>query len=295
MAARIVSGLAILLVLGLATLWVFSDRLTPESIRRAQETAARLERHGDVAHRQIRIDDVDLHHVTAGNPHGPILYLIHGTPGDWSIFANLFDDRSLTEHVRLIAVDRPGWGATGREDLEPVSFAVQGRVIAKAVDRLRQEHPEQSLIVAGHSLGGSLVAYLAIEYPELIDGAVVIAGDLSAPLAKIRWYNRCAKWPLVRNLIGEALRASNREVFALPGELEWMVPRWSSIDRPILVIQGTEDGLVDPGNAEYAETVIADESLEVLRVEGAGHMVHITHPEVVIPALLRFISPVSNP
>lgn len=63
--------------------------------------------------------------------------------------------------------------------------------------------------------------------------------------------------------------------------------RMNQIKAPTLVIQGTADTLLPPGNAQLIADAIADARVEWL--EGAGHLFFIEEPERVAQAIFDFI------
>ena len=73
--------------------------------------------HDDSTHAHLRrgqfsVDTMAVHYVEGGNRQGPRVFFIHGTPGNWEAFAHLMRDRTLLDRLHLIAIDRPGFGAS---------------------------------------------------------------------------------------------------------------------------------------------------------------------------------------
>ncbi|MEO1084706.1 MAG: alpha/beta hydrolase [Acidobacteriota bacterium] len=81
------------------------------------------------------LGDQPVHWVTAGRSPGrdrPTLLFIHGSPGTWEAWRGFLDDRRLGSRACLIAVDRPGFGLSGRGAAEP-SLARQAAAVARAL------------------------------------------------------------------------------------------------------------------------------------------------------------------
>ncbi len=102
----------------------------------------------------------------------PVLFL-HGQPGSGAQWWPLAE--SLRADHRVIAPDRPGWGAHPRP-----ATTLEGN--AKALSRMLWERgvDEESggpIVVVGHSLGGGIALEFAMERPDLV-GALVLVGSV---------------------------------------------------------------------------------------------------------------------
>src|SRR4051812_46363629 len=60
-----------------------------------------------------------INYVVAGNESLPLVIFIHGSPGSLSAFIDFMDDTLLLEKVRMISVDRPGFGSSNFGYAEP--------------------------------------------------------------------------------------------------------------------------------------------------------------------------------
>lgn len=218
-----------------------------------------------------------LYWAEMGQGDRPLLF-IHGSPGDWKAWARYLDHPALTTFGPRRAVDRPGFGRARQEPVE-TDLRAQAATLAHLL-------PEgQRSIVVGHSLGGPLVAWLALDYPERVCGGVMVAGALAPELEAPRWYNRIADAPLLKILLPEALRRSNAEMMPLRSELSRLTPEWRRLQRPLVLLQGLQDELVDPRTADHAESVIPGDWLRVERRSDVGHFLLWTTPQAVINAI----------
>lgn len=130
--------------------------------------------------RIIDVDGTPVHVLVAGN--GPDLVLIHGASGNVRDWTFDFVDR-VSDRYRVIMVDRPGLGWTGRLpgkggawNAGAESPMEQARVLQKAVDIVGVETP----IVLGHSFGGSIAMAWALSRPQ-DTAAVVMVSAVSNP------------------------------------------------------------------------------------------------------------------
>jgi len=226
----------------------------------------------------------EVHYAVAGRAAGgPRVLFVHGSPGTWEAFRGYLTDAKLGTAARLIAPDRPGFGGTGRGRAEP-SLELQAAAVASALDA----EPGQPALIVGHSLGGPIALRLAVDRPDLVGALLLVAPSIDPALERRRWYNRAGSWRAVQWLLPVDWIASNRELWPLRAELEELAPRLAEVRAPTLVIQGEEDELVPPANADYAERALVGASpLEIRRVPGEGHFLLWTRGELVAGAILE--------
>ena len=227
-----------------------------------------------------------LHYVNSDPSNTPrdTVVFVHGTPGDWSSFARYFQDDVFKDSFRIIAIDRPGWGKSIHSGDFPAALQTQSDMIGPMLKNIWQHNGEQKIILVGHSLGGSLVPILAADYPNFIRGVVILAGDLEPSLAKARWYNTLLDWtPSL--IIPDLWNNSNMEVLELTNSLKLAQSKMTRLTTPISLLQGTEDTLVDPKNAEYATHLFENSELHIEMIEGAGHIINLQHQDKVIKAI----------
>ncbi len=89
---------------------------------------------GQVAHRTIEIDDVNVFYREAGDPSRPTVLLLHGFPTSSQMFRNLIPALSKKYHV--LAPDYPGYGASDMpaRDVFDYTFANYADIVEKFVD-----------------------------------------------------------------------------------------------------------------------------------------------------------------
>jgi len=133
--------------------------------------------------------------TSANGAPAPVL-LLHGQPGsaaDWRAVIDRLDGA-----VTPIAIDRPGWdGATAPRDLAGNAAAALAALDARGVSRA---------VVAGHSLGAAIAAWLAARHPDRVSALV-----LAAPAANVASLYRIDRWlatPVAGELAGAATLSS---------------------------------------------------------------------------------------
>ena len=115
-----------------------------------------------------RADGGELAYVEAGQ--GPPVLLIHGALTNLDdMVLGPFD--VLAEGHRVIAVDRPGHGASSRLRFADASPWRQAQIIRDAVRRLGVERP----VVVGHSFGGAVALAYGLSFADEIAGVVALA------------------------------------------------------------------------------------------------------------------------
>jgi len=251
--------------------------------------------HPDLKFVPIQEKDFQLNAISTGEVGRPVVVFIHGTPGDWRSASRYLMDVQLQGKAKLVAIDRPGWGDSkmigGRVDS---SFSEQARLIQPLLQQLKQDNKATGVILVGHSLGASLAPKIALNYPELVDGLILIAGSLDPKLGKPRWYNRVASIGLVSWFLNSDLRKANQEILPLQRELEEMLPRWREINIPVTVIQGMRDELVYPANVDFAEKVLINANLHLVRLEEAGHFIPWENREPVHAAIMDMLDKIEE-
>lgn len=233
--------------------------------------------------RSYRIEDRTIHYWVI--PGGPArIVFLHGTPGDWKAWAGYLRDPELQLRATLIAVDRPGFGASDPGRMAP-TMAEQSRLLAP----LLQDGPAGGTVLVGHSLGGPIAAQLAMDHPDLVRGAVLVAPSIDPNTEQPRWYNWLMTYRLVQWLAPTEFSWSNQEIMPLVDGLKAQTPRWQALRMPITVVQGAKDELVDPRTAAYAERVLPKPNGKVVVVPDQGHFVLWNRPDLITREILAVL------
>ncbi len=111
-----------------------------------------------------------LHVREAGEPDAPRVLLIHGASSNLrELWGPLADE--LSTKYRVIAYDRPGLGHSTRPRRGGASLALQARMAAQVL----QQTGQGPALIVGHSLGAAVSLRLALDFPQLVKGLVLIA------------------------------------------------------------------------------------------------------------------------
>lgn len=231
-----------------------------------------------------------LHFATTGADTLPTLLLMHGSPGGWIEFEDYLADKELQQHFRLISVDRPGFGyssdyGTGLDLFE------QGKILIPFLKALDNGKP---LYLMGHSLGGPIVALLAAEAPDMVNGIVVAAGALDPNLEPKEGWRKILKLRPFRYLVNRAFQASNDELFYFKKDVWELKPHLSKITCPVLIVHAEDDMLVNFGNVEYMKQQFTHaKSMDFLLFPTGNHFIHHNHFEIVKHKVIAFAESVA--
>lgn len=228
----------------------------------------------------------EIHYARAGDDTNPLVLFIHGSPGSLSAFIGYLTDSTLLQHALLITTDRPGFGYSNFGNAEP-SLKQQAAILKPILEQYKQNRP---VILVGHSLGGPLVARMAIDYPDLVDGLILVAASIDPDLEPHEtWFRAPLATPFLSWILPRSWRASNEEIYHLKPELIKLEPLWATIKCPVIVIQGTTDSLVPAANAHYARKMLTRAPLEIYMKDNIDHFIPWSNPEFISDAILRML------
>jgi pimeloyl-ACP methyl ester carboxylesterase len=283
---------------------------------RAQARAARATRAHPPEGRLITLPGGRrLHAVVRGQ--GPDLVLIHGASGSSRDMTFALVDR-LAPAFRVIAVDRPGLGHSDPLPHGDASLVGQVAAIRAACASLGATNP----LLVGQSYGDSVALAWALEHPA---AALVTlsAPSLPWPGSLDPWYRLTAR-PVGRALLAAArvpeayvrrltdhvfapghappgylahlgtdltlrrsqLLANTAQINALRPQLVAMEPHYPGLSLPTEMVHGTADSTV-PLTIHSGPLALRLATATLTVIDGAGHMPHHSHPEVVLDAIHR--------
>lgn len=147
----------------------------------------------------ININGVQLHSEAFGHPDSAIIIVLHGGPG-WD-YRNLMNCKSLANHnYRVVFYDQIGSGLSQRFNEKFYTNKGMG-VMDMLFDELHgvinhyKTHPNQDIILLGHSWGGMLATAFLGKHPNAAKGLIVIEpggfkwGDVKTYLSNSMEYN----------------------------------------------------------------------------------------------------------
>lgn len=272
----------------------------------------------------IDVGGVDIAYVDSGGD-GPAIVLVHGLSsymGFWELQVPAF-----AGEYRVLALDLPGYGASGRPDA-PYTPPWYADVVS---DWMAAVGAPRATVI-GHSMGGQIATWLAVNHPERVERLV-----LSAPAGFERFQPGHARFMKefwtesrameateeqvranfvtqvfnrvddgVERLIEERVRLGQHPRFAgtsvaVSRSIAGMVdhPVWdvaAKVAAPTLIVYGTDDRMIpNPvfnGGRTRAVAEAARDAIPGARlvlVPGAGHTVHHDAPAAFNRAVEEFL------
>ncbi|WP_339389771.1 alpha/beta hydrolase [Vibrio neptunius] len=212
------------------------------------------------------------------------LIFIHGSPGNKEVYEAYLKDAWLLENAELISVDRVGYGQS------PKALAADLDSQSKSIESLLSKDKVNILI--GHSLGGPIALNLALMFPNLVQGMVLVAPAFDPKLEEPKWYNELADTWLVSVFLSDNWKKSNGEMMPLADELSKLSNKdWGLLDSvPVTLIHGDEDNIADPKNSIFAIQRLTGAEKKLIEVQGAGHFILWQNTPKVINEIKKLIS-----
>lgn len=260
--------------------------------------------------RSVEADGITFSYL-AGSEGEPLL-LLHGFGAEkdhWALSA-----RYLTGHMRVIAPDIPGFGASSSPADADYSVATQVERLHAFAKALNLEH----FHLGGNSMGGEIAAAYAARYPEqvlslwLLAPAGVAGAEPSELVRRVQAgenpllieqpgdYQKLVDFvfaeptlplsePMLKVLGERAMeqRPLQRRIFANLVESPPLEPQLQGLQVPTLIVWGTEDRLLDVSGAEILLKVLPQSQLMLL--PEVGHVPMLERPEEVTTGYLRFV------
>lgn len=277
-------------------------------------TAARVARDLPPEGSFLEVDGARLHYLEKGS--GPAVVMIHGLAGHARHFTHSLLDRLAADH-RVVVVERPGSGWSDAAPGASHALRAQAAVIAGFIRKLGLKRPlvvghslggavalalalDHPDAVGGLALVAPLTQVVAEASPVFAALAIpsplvrtMVAWTLAAPLAIAR-SSRTLETVFgpetapadfadrgggMLGLRPRAFLAASADFQAAAEDLPGMVERYPKLTLPVGVLYGREDRILDA--ALHGDGLLRQlPSLDLEVVEGAGHMLPITRPDV---------------
>jgi pimeloyl-ACP methyl ester carboxylesterase len=279
-------------------------------------------------HRYVRVNDIRVHYVTAGE--GPPVLLLHGFPEFWRGWRRQIP--ALAERFTVVAPDLRGYNETDRPlrgyETDTLVSDVAGLIAALGYERAA---------LVGHDWGGALAWLTAMRYPQRVERLAVLNCPHPARFAQAlrtspsqllrSWYMGFFQLPLLPEAflsannyaaIDQIFRGAERRpgTFsdedlaayksalsrpgALTAALNYYRSGWQAIGRivagdvppieaPAMLIWGDDDLALGPELAEGNERYAPN--LVLHRIPNCSHWVQHEQSDRVNELLLDFLEP----
>lgn len=225
----------------------------------------------------IRSGNHTLRYWSVGSEALPVVLLVHGAPSSMVKYRRWYQDSSFYNKVRLVAVDRPGYGKSGYGKAIK-SIDEQAKIIAPLVENLAARGP---ITLYGSSYGASVAARIAMRQPDKIGRLVLQSASL---LPGAEHTPKTAYW--IRSPLGvffpKWARVATKEKFSHQKALEEIQDGWKKISCPVWVIHGDQDDLIFPANADHAVNMLKPHTeVHDVRIANARHNIFWRMPDTI--------------
>ena len=228
-------------------------------------------------------EGASLQYTLVNSKKNKLILFIHGSPGSSNAFSEYLKDMQLQQEAILISIDRFGYGGSMR-GLAELSVGNQARYIKPILDKYNLP-----TLLVGHSYGGPVALRMAMDYPEQVTSILLLAPSIDPELEKVEWYQRLGNFKIIRFFLPSFIDVSNQEILPLRFELEKMEHLWQNLKTPMTIIQGDNDSLVPPHNADYAQKKYPDPSkLKIIRGD-MNHFLPWNQRELIMKEILGII------
>lgn len=259
--------------------------------------ANRVVAHDDLKGYTAKVNGVDIYYEVDGNGL-PILFMHGGLGADhWGFHWPPEAIPPLADTYKLIYYDHRGNGRSGGSP-NTVTFSN----LIKDAEALRQTLDLGQIVVLGHSYGGLIALYYALNYPENLAGLIlystapnffsVFKGNLPPGLE-----NRKCKWARYYFSEDKCLEAEANDrtiekfttVYACYNEEKTfdMTPRLKEINAPTLILAGRWDFVFPMSDEEKMDELIPHSQLVIF--ENSGHSSHEEEPEAFQETIRDFL------
>jgi pimeloyl-ACP methyl ester carboxylesterase len=127
---------------------------------------------------------------------GPPVVMIHGASSNLEVMRQPLGELLARDH-RVILIDRPGHGWSVRQREEDSTPEIQARMIAEALEKLGTG----PVVLVVHSWAGALGARMALDFPQLLAGLVMLAPVTHPWRGGVGYYNKAITTPVVGRLL----------------------------------------------------------------------------------------------
>jgi pimeloyl-ACP methyl ester carboxylesterase len=276
-------------------------------------TARRVEKALPPLGRFIEIGGARIHYLDEGS--GPAVLLIHGLGGQMRNFTHSLLAR-LKGEFRVIMVERPGSGYSTRPQGASAAIGAQAEMIARFIGALGLEQPlvvghslggaiALALALNHEDQIGGLALIAPLAYPQgpialpfrglVIRSPVLrwlVAWTVATPASIVRSQialetlfgpepvlpDMATRGGGLLSLRPRSFYGASCDIVAIPEDLPRMAKRYPSITKPLGVIYGTGDRILDyKVHGEALASNLPELDLEL--VEGGGHMLPLTSPD----------------
>ncbi|MFD2514414.1 alpha/beta fold hydrolase [Pontibacter locisalis] len=265
--------------------------------------------------RFVSIDGANLHYRDEGK--GTPIILLHGTAASLNTWDGWTSE--LSKDHRVLRLDLPGFGLTGRNETDTYTIAYYSDLVLHFMDKMGIEQAH----LAGSSLGGQIAYDFAASHPERVQKLILVsptgvtnANDktISMPflMAQTPVLKESLKYITPRFIVEKSLKevygddsrltdeaiTLSHDLLLREGNREAFILRMNTVDAdnlskltqvkaPTLILWGEADAWVPATNAARFKQDI--KGAQLITYAGAGHIPMEELPEETVRDAVRFL------
>tara|TARA_R110000868_G_scaffold216416_3_gene466556 strand:- start:26307 stop:27281 length:975 start_codon:yes stop_codon:yes gene_type:complete len=248
----------------------------------------------DIKSEYINLSELDMkmHYVVKGQSVDHTIVLVHGLGSYSKAYQKNIDE--LAKHAKVFAIDLPGFGKTELGQFTP-GMKNYASLINEFVTKKKLSH----VLLVGHSMGGQIVATLAInEKPKWLDGVSLLspAGIETFSDTEKAWFANVITDELYLNLTDEQIKQNFNVNFygaQLPIDAEFMLKDRLLIKQDSVKYKQYSNTIVKCINAMLNEPIydkISDIDVPIQVFFGDNDLLipnKILHPNLILADLTK--------
>lgn len=231
---------------------------------------------------------------------GEKILFVHGAGGNSALWR--FQKEYLEKRAEVILLDLPGRGGSTGKGCRSIGDYVE------VIRDVLLENDLKGSYAVGHSMGGLIIMSLAITYPDLLKGLILIGTGARLRVSPdiLEWImidkERAVKAAMemafssktprsvVDGAVAEMMKAPSETIFGdfFACDRGDVMEEVKSVTMPALIISGLDDLLTPPKYASYLHQAIRGS--ELVLIPDAGHLVTLENPEEVNRAIETFVA-----
>ena len=232
-----------------------------------------------------------------GEPKATLL-VVHGVREHSGRYMNVVN-HLVPSGYGVYGIDHIGHGKSDGERVYVERFQDYTRTLKKYFDMIREWQPERPIFLIGHSMGGLISAAFLLEHQDELSGAVLSAPSIKvsdntsqaiifvgkllsiimpkAGLIKLDAENVSRDPAVVDAYINDPLAYTGKITARLGAEIletmQRVTEEATEIRLPIMIVQGSDDKVVDPRGAQLLYDLVTSEDKTIKIYDGLYHEV----------------------
>jgi acylglycerol lipase len=226
------------------------------------------------------------------------LVVVHGLAEHCGRYMNIVN-HFVPSGYAVYGIDHIGHGKSDGERVYVDRFKDYTTTLTTYVDMIRQWQPDKPIFMVGHSMGGLIgAAYLlehqnelsgavfsgpGVKVPDNISKAVILMGKILSKILprtgimQLDAKGVCRDPAVVDAYVNDPLVYTGKVTARLGAEMlktmKDVTENAARIKLPLMIVQGSDDILIDPGGAQLLYDLVSSEDKSIRIYEGFYHEV----------------------